>query len=146
MLLCQSFFFGHRRLAVDSSYHNFSTWIKYFFYLYLLLFAAMLAYGTDMLPRIAQLNSAKKLHNYLINNLFRVPIKFHETVPTGRILSRVSKDIEVLDFTMPETVFWWMYCFWEVMQNFCPCFVLNLTMCMISDRWLTNFTCNLEWF
>lgn len=76
--------------------------------------AAIMAFGTDILPRIAQLSSAQKLHNFLVNNLFRVPIKFHETVPVGRILSRVSKDIEVLDFTLPETVFWWLNCFWEV--------------------------------
>ncbi|XP_063702153.1 multidrug resistance-associated protein 1 isoform X3 [Culicoides brevitarsis] len=78
---------------------------------------AIIAYGTDMLPRVAQLNAAKKMHEFLVSNLLRVPIRFHETVPTGRIISRVSKDIETLDYTLPESMFWVMNCFWEVIAT-----------------------------
>lgn len=35
----------------------------------------------------------------------RSPLKFHDTTPVGRIISRLSKDVDTLDFQLPSNAF-----------------------------------------
>lgn len=41
---------------------------------------------------------------------------FFDITPNGRILSRFSKDIEVLDKQVPDNILWLLYCIFEVMN------------------------------
>lgn len=46
--------------------------------------------------------AAKKLHNVLLDSLLRCTMQFFESTPIGRILNRVSKDIEVSETRIPD--------------------------------------------
>lgn len=48
--------------------------------------------------------AAKKLHNKLLTNILRCPMQFFETTPMGRLTNRFSKDIDVIDDEIPETI------------------------------------------
>lgn len=52
--------------------------------------------------------------------MFRVPLVFMDVTPTGRIISRFSKDIDVLDNTLPGEISDLVYCFGDVRA--CKCF------------------------
>ncbi|KAL5238885.1 hypothetical protein ACI65C_006295 [Semiaphis heraclei] len=53
------------------------------------------------------------LHNYMAANVFRNPMKFFDATPTGRILSRFSGDVDVVD-TLPQILSDTVYCFMDV--------------------------------
>ena len=50
------------------------------------------------------LNSAKVVHERLLDNVMRIPMSFFETTPTGRIINRFSKDQYVIDQGIPRTM------------------------------------------
>lgn len=81
-----------------------------------LYFVVLLALLGDLLPRLGCLIAATSLHKTLLNGIFHAPILFYDTTPTGRILSRFSKDIDVLDSVFPEIICDLIYVFYEVIN------------------------------
>ncbi|XP_050913293.1 ABC transporter C family member 10 isoform X2 [Lathyrus oleraceus] len=47
------------------------------------------------------LQSSKSLFLQLLNSLFRAPMLFYDSTPLGRILSRVSSDLSIVDLDVP---------------------------------------------
>ncbi|KAF8380113.1 hypothetical protein HHK36_027584 [Tetracentron sinense] len=47
------------------------------------------------------LQSSKSLFTQLLNSLFRAPMSFYDSTPLGRILSRVSADLSIVDLDVP---------------------------------------------
>lgn len=47
--------------------------------------------------------AGRALHNGLINKLFRAPMAFFDTTPIGRIINRVSRDIEIVSEQSGDT-------------------------------------------
>ncbi|KAI3848476.1 hypothetical protein MKX03_031743 [Papaver bracteatum] len=47
------------------------------------------------------IKSSESFFNQLLNSFFRAPIAFYESTPLGRILSRVSSDLSILDLDLP---------------------------------------------
>ncbi|KAK2420557.1 ABC transporter C family member [Trifolium repens] len=47
------------------------------------------------------LQSSKYLFSQLMNSLFRAPMSFYDSTPLGRILSRVSSDMSIMDLDIP---------------------------------------------
>ncbi|KAK7092224.1 multidrug resistance-associated protein 1-like [Littorina saxatilis] len=45
--------------------------------------------------------AGQKLHDSLIQRLFHAPMSFFDTTPLGRVVNRVSRDIEVVDSLLP---------------------------------------------
>lgn len=53
----------------------------------------------------------------MLFGILRAPLKFFDKTPTGRVLARFSKDIEVLDTALPEHISTFIYCFYEVIEG-----------------------------
>ncbi|KAI3935666.1 hypothetical protein MKW98_022674 [Papaver atlanticum] len=47
------------------------------------------------------LQSSKSFFSQLLNSLFHAPMSFNDSTPLGRILSRVSSDLSILDLDVP---------------------------------------------
>ncbi|KAJ7974098.1 ABC transporter C family member 10-like [Quillaja saponaria] len=71
--------------------------------IYLVLgFASTLFLLTRSLAIVAMgIQSSKSLFSQLLNSLFRAPMSFYDSTPLGRILSRVSSDLSIVDLDVP---------------------------------------------
>jgi ATP-binding cassette subfamily C (CFTR/MRP) protein 4 len=47
------------------------------------------------------INSSKRMHKDMFNSVMSTPIRFFDLNPLGRIMNRFSKDINLLDETIP---------------------------------------------
>ncbi|KAF5296656.1 hypothetical protein FQR65_LT10196 [Abscondita terminalis] len=71
------------------------------------------------------LNGSHLLHNTLLQRIVRAPSNsFFDVTPIGRILNRFSKDIDVLDNSLPMIIKGWFNCFLSVFSIF---FVVSYT-------------------
>lgn len=68
--------------------------------------------------RFGCLAAAINLHKSLLNGISHAPLAYFDQTPSGRILSRFSKDVDVLDVILPETIKWFLYCSSEVITHF----------------------------
>ena len=82
---------------------------NHLFYLEIYLILA-LVYGFFSLARAAilcysNLKVSRKLHYFIMRSLLFAPLnEFFERVPAGRILNRISKDINVVDGDIPFSI------------------------------------------
>ncbi|KAK2866207.1 hypothetical protein Q7C36_002263 [Tachysurus vachellii] len=53
---------------------------------------------------LGKIQAARKLHQGLLDNKFHTPQSFFDTTPIGRIINRFSKDIYVIDESLPSTI------------------------------------------
>lgn len=58
--------------------------------------------------------AAVRVHEFLLTGVLHLPMHFFDTTPTGRILQRFSKDVDVLDTKLPELISDWVICAVEV--------------------------------
>lgn len=56
----------------------------------------------DLLPKLGGLQAAVTLHREFLQTVLRLPMAFHYVNPSGRLLSRFSKDINVVDQPLPR--------------------------------------------
>jgi ABC-type multidrug transport system fused ATPase/permease subunit len=68
----------------------------------------------DFAPKIWCLQAAKKLHKFMLHRILQSPMKFFDQTPVGRIVSRFSKDIDVVDNQLPQQFYTLCFCFWRV--------------------------------
>lgn len=61
--------------------------------------------------------AASTLHALLLSGVMRLPMMFFDTTPIGRILSRFSKDVEVLDDELPMNISFGLYLLFEVLRS-----------------------------
>ncbi|KRX15403.1 Multidrug resistance-associated protein 1, partial [Trichinella nelsoni] len=66
---------------------------------------------------LCMVSSSARLHDSLVSSLLRSPISFYERTPIGRILNRISKDIDALDNTLPATMRSWVSCVMLVLST-----------------------------
>ncbi|XP_022343366.2 ATP-binding cassette sub-family C member 4-like isoform X1 [Crassostrea virginica] len=59
-------------------------------------------------------DAAKHLHNRMFRRLLRVPIRFFDTNPVGRVLNRFSKDTGHMDDNLPITFFDYIQCVLQI--------------------------------
>eukprot|EP00095_Tigriopus_kingsejongensis_P010546 maker-scaffold349_size200065-snap-gene-1.33 protein:Tk10546 transcript:maker-scaffold349_size200065-snap-gene-1.33-mRNA-1 annotation:"multidrug resistance-associated protein 1 isoform x1" len=53
---------------------------------------------------IGTLNAAAIMHKTMLQRVLRSPMSFFDTTPLGRILNRFSKDIDIVDVTIPMNI------------------------------------------
>ena len=68
------------------------------------------------------LRSSKLLHTELLYGTLRAPIGFFDTTPSGRILNRFGKDVDVIDNVLPPNLRAWLFCLAGVRENDIVCF------------------------
>ncbi|KAI4481391.1 hypothetical protein M0804_009511 [Polistes exclamans] len=65
---------------------------------------------------IGSLKSSKLLHSELLFGILRSPVGFFDTTPSGRILNRFGKDIDILDNVLPPNIKAWFFCLMSVCE------------------------------
>ena len=73
--------------------------------------------GTLILARGAVVCSLK-MHNDLLHGVLRSPMSFFDTTPLGRIINRFSKDIDLIDTTLPNSLDFWLIVMVQVIATF----------------------------
>ncbi len=71
----------------------------------------------SVLLALASLRASSVLHIRLIGDVLRLPMVFFDTTPTGRLLNRFSKDVDVLDNTLPFVIRGWITTLLQVLDN-----------------------------
>lgn len=74
--------------------------VKIFFDFYTGLFIWM---GSFLRSRGA-CRASKTLHAELLHSLLHLPMVFFDTTPTGRIINRCGKDVDVIDVSIPSNI------------------------------------------
>jgi ATP-binding cassette, subfamily C (CFTR/MRP), member 1 len=77
-------------------------------YVLALLYIAVVMMVASVLLGLATLRAARTLHIRLIGDILRLPMVFFDTTPSGRLLNRFSKDVDVLDNTLPFILRGWI--------------------------------------
>lgn len=101
------------------------------------IISASAAVFADIIPLIGCIKAAAILHQLLLNNVVHLPIAFFDQTPIGRILSRFSKDIDVIENSLPWFMVNVVYCAFEVsLKLFFYCYdvfsateLLTLNLC-----------------
>ncbi|XP_021203914.2 multidrug resistance-associated protein 1 isoform X3 [Bombyx mori] len=75
---------------------------------------AISSFLADLIPYLACWRAAKVIHELLLDNVLKTPLHFFEVTPIGRILSRFSKDIEIIDSMLPSQLINGVYCVFEL--------------------------------
>ncbi|KAM7463735.1 hypothetical protein LguiA_031856 [Lonicera macranthoides] len=57
--------------------------------------------GRSLFTVVLGIQSSKSMFSQLLKSLFRAPMSFYDSTPLGRILSRVSVDLSIVDLDIP---------------------------------------------
>jgi ATP-binding cassette subfamily C (CFTR/MRP) protein 1 len=85
----------------------------------IILLPAFGSFFCDLIPQLGCCTAAKIMHIVMLRGVLRAPLTFFDTTPTGRIIARFSKDIDVVDTTIPQELSDLIYCLFEVMLKLC---------------------------
>lgn len=89
--------------------------LYYFFFLLLLIyftnnFAVLtVVLGTTTLY-VGCLIASRILHDSMLKNIMHAKMSFFNITPSGRILNRVAKDVDIIDITLPPILLSWNRC------------------------------------
>jgi len=66
--------------------------------------SGVLAFFASLALAIGSWKASRHLHEKLIENILHCPMSFFDTTPTGRILNRCTKDVDVIDMALPSNL------------------------------------------
>lgn len=75
---------------------------------------AVTSFFEDLAPQLGCWLAARQMHLLMLRGVMRASLTFFDTTPTGRIISRFAKDVDVLDVSLPQQISDSIYCFFEV--------------------------------
>ena len=78
---------------------------------------AVLAWANSLVFVVAGYYAAKNLHEQALHRIMRAPLRFFDTTPVGRIISRFSKDQDILDSLISEELNWLLYAFGYILSS-----------------------------
>lgn len=90
----------------------------------------------------SMLRAAELMHLHMLQRLLRAPQGFFESTPTGRVLNRFSKDVDIIDSHIPDNIDIWMRTFWYtvnvliVCSALTPLFLLVVVPLMVFYWWV----------
>ena len=61
--------------------------------------------------------ASRRLHHRLLVNIMHSPMSFFDTTPLGRIVNRFSKDLYIVDDTVPRCITNFLLCLLDVIGN-----------------------------
>lgn len=70
---------------------------------------AAVTYCRSILTYYAALQAGKSLHEDLLQSVLHAPMSFFDTTPIGRIISRFSKDLYLIDTQLPMTISFFLF-------------------------------------
>ncbi|XP_016439140.2 ABC transporter C family member 10-like [Nicotiana tabacum] len=70
-------------------------------YLLIGVVSTLFLLSRSLLTVFLSLQSSNSLFSQLLNSLFRAPMSFYDSTPLGRIFSRVSSDLSIVDLDVP---------------------------------------------
>ncbi|XP_067676997.1 ATP-binding cassette sub-family C member 2-like [Haliotis asinina] len=69
---------------------------------------AVIVMLNTLLVYTRMVDAAKVTHRNLLDNIIKQPMSFFDTTPTGRILNRFTKDVDVVDGHLPRVLRFWL--------------------------------------
>ncbi|CAK9795197.1 Multidrug resistance-associated protein 1 [Anthophora quadrimaculata] len=78
---------------------------------------AMASFFCDLAPQLGCWLAARQMHIMMLRAVMRAPLPFFDTTPTGRIIARFAKDVDVLDTSLPQQISDSIYCLFEVIAT-----------------------------
>ncbi|KAH9677397.1 ABC transporter C family member 10 [Citrus sinensis] len=88
-------------LAANVENPNVSTLRLIVVYLLIGFVSTLFLMSRSLSSVVLGIRSSKSLFSQLLNSLFRAPMSFYDSTPLGRILSRVSSDLSIVDLDIP---------------------------------------------
>jgi ATP-binding cassette, subfamily C (CFTR/MRP), member 1 len=79
---------------------------RHFFLLYLLLSALVLFNNISryILSAVNGISGSRFLHEALTSSVMSAPLQFFDTIPSGRVISRFSSDMDTIDNAIPSSL------------------------------------------
>jgi hypothetical protein len=71
-------------------------------------------YLRSFLTMIVGVRASKTIHNAMLKSVFGAPISFFSSTPSGQLLTRFGKELEVVDRSLPDGIASVLYCFLQV--------------------------------
>ncbi|XP_072965650.1 ABC transporter C family member 8-like isoform X1 [Typha angustifolia] len=88
-------------LAASVQMHHFAAGVVVGVYVITSATSCLLAYIRSLLAAHLGLKASKAFFSGFMDSVFKAPMLFFDSTPTGRILTRASSDMSILDFDIP---------------------------------------------
>lgn len=79
-------------------------------------FIVLASFATTLMFAFGCIYAARYMQAMLLTNVLRWPASTFDQTPVGRILNRFSKDVDVVDATLPTNLRSWMTQFFAVIK------------------------------
>ncbi|WVZ96875.1 hypothetical protein U9M48_042457 [Paspalum notatum var. saurae] len=91
-------------LAITVQSHQFSVVVVVGVYAVMATASCLFAYIRSLLTAHFGLKASREFFSGFMDSVFKAPMLFFDSTPTGRIMTRASSDLSILDFDIPYTM------------------------------------------